>query len=85
MPLNSDAAQTFIEVEVSSAELFTRLALEAREGVDRERHLQNALKAYQTARHFLPSIDFSTTKRDGFERRLADVQFRLEGLAKDRA
>lgn len=30
MPLNSEAAETFIEAEIDSAELFLRLALDAR-------------------------------------------------------
>lgn len=83
LPLNSEAAETFIEVEVSTAELFTSLAVDARESEARERHLELARKAYDTARHFLPRTHFDRAKRDDFEKRLASLQSRLEGLGED--
>jgi hypothetical protein len=80
LPLNSEAAETFIEVEVSTAELFTSLAVDARESEARERHLELARKAYDTARHFLPQTDLGKAKRTDFERRLGAVQLKLESL-----
>jgi hypothetical protein len=80
MQLNSEAAQTFIEVEVSTAELFVDLALDAREDSARERHLGVASKAYGAARRFLPLTDFRKTTREQLERRLAEVQLKLEGF-----
>jgi len=78
--LNSEAAQTFIEVEVSTAELFVDLALDARGDSSRERHFGIASKAYVAARHFLPRTGFARAKRQAFEKRLAEVQMKLERL-----
>lgn len=78
--LKSSAAESFIEVEVSTAELFARLARNARDDVARERDLEIARKAYDAARHFLPRTDFGKAKHKDFAKRLADVQFKLESL-----
>jgi hypothetical protein len=76
--LNSEAAQGFIEVEVSSAEFFARLTLDAREDGTRERHLGLARKAYDTARRFFPRADFSKATQNDLKKRLAEVRTKLE-------
>lgn len=85
MLLNSEAAETFIGIEIDTAELFLRLALDAREDGSRERQLGLARRAYDTARHFLPRTDFPRPVRSGFEKRLAELQARFEGLGQELA
>lgn len=77
MALGSEAAETFIEVEVSSAELFANLALNAREDETCERHLLNAKIAYDAATRFLPGTKLSKSRQADFRRRLGDVRLTM--------
>lgn len=85
MALDSEAAETFIEVEVSTAEMFAGLAVDAGERESRERHLLNARKAYDVATKFLPRVEFSRDRQKDFQRRLSDVRFKLQDLGENLA
>lgn len=78
--LQSEAAKGFIETEVSTAELFADLALDARGDLARERYLHIASKARDAAEHFLPRTDFGKIKQKDFDKRLAVVQIKLASL-----
>lgn len=80
MLLHSDAAATFIEVEVSTAELFADLASQATETTTRERLLQIAREACDSAERFFPRTHFQPSKHAQIQGRLSAVEAKLQQM-----
>ncbi len=80
MLLDSDAALTFVTVEVGTCELFADLALDADEGSRRTSLTLAARSAYDTAAYFLPVAAFRQTARETLRQRLAQAGQKLRLL-----
>lgn len=73
----------FIRAELKTGFTLARIALDAREGVKRERNRTNARKAYDSLMHFLPTLMLSDVELADVEESLAKLRVELQSLGEE--
>ena len=73
----------FVCIELQTAIVFCDVALSAENPERRARNIENALKGYQTALHFLRTLEHDLRKDRGFQEKLGYLRDLLRELGCD--